>query len=529
MSWWWAIYAVAGAVPAAMTSERVEVAALLLAAHLVPLLVVMRAGRATGRAFALRVLAAPIVALAAAVGAAVVLGAHTAAAALGAFAWAVAAIAWLRSHARARLGAQAAEAATGVTWFVASVVGAAAAASAASLAGTWPAAVYTLVGLLVALAISAPVSTAGERIDDALAALRRTRRRRIASLARTVQRRFAGTGADVADRAAVAVDEITAIAASAPDRADAALAALAEIAAALVEEAKAPGALVRVLAAEHRIGGGDRLCWRLRRAGASPVELAAALRVVLPSVRASGEAEAAAREAVTALLDPPRRLRRAAEIVRRALHNRFKHGRAPAAGHTADATAPLTADAARGLEADLSELARCMRADLFASDRAALAAAAVEPVGHAAAAAAVEAGLTALAGLLWIDVAPAIEAATAALAGDRRLEVELSPEVLILAAPLPLRPLRDALDNLLWNAMQASRVRVHVRGRVRAGHLEIDVGDDGPGLDAAGLERARARGGGLTIASLAAEQAGGELALAPAPDGGGVRLRLPLV
>jgi histidine kinase/DNA gyrase B/HSP90-like ATPase len=520
MGWGWAAYAVAGALAAGLPQPRAEVTAALLLAQLVPLAVVAGTRAAHGRALALRLAAAAALALAGALGASLVVGGSRPAAELGACAWVVAALAGIRRGQRRRPGAPP-RPGDGVTWLVASVVGAAAAASAVSVAGTIPAAAYTLAGLLVAVAGRTPLRSAAERIDDSLADFRRIRRRRVGSLARTVRRRLAGGEADPGERAMAAAAEIEAAVAASPERAAAGRRALGELATALVDDGAAPDALVRVLTAERTLGGDAPLLDRLRRAGAPPAERAAAVRAYLAGP-GPGQLEAAAREALGLLAGGAHGLRRAGEIVRRALHNRFKHGRMPAG----DPTAPLTAAAARGLADDLAELGRRLAADPFAADRATLAAAG--DAGRPAAAAGIEPVLVAFAALLWVDMAPALEAAAADLPGAGRVELDLAPEVLSLAAPLPLRTLRDAVDNLLWNAAEAARSSVRVRARVRAGELVIDVGDDGPGLDADTLARARARGGGLTIAARAAAELGGELGLVPASEGGGVRLRVPL-
>lgn len=98
-----------------------------------------------------------------------------------------------------------------------------------------------------------------------------------------------------------------------------------------------------------------------------------------------------------------------------------------------------------------------------------------------------------------------------------------------LAIGDPLR-IAQACSNLIGNAAEhgGNEVRVIVRG------TRIEVADDGPGLPApvgvltttARARRGR-RGHGLAIAAAIAEQHGGRLAAAPAPQGARLVLELP--
>ena len=103
----------------------------------------------------------------------------------------------------------------------------------------------------------------------------------------------------------------------------------------------------------------------------------------------------------------------------------------------------------------------------------------------------------------------------------------------------PLRA-RQALGNLIDNALRHGAGDVGLAARARDGTLEIDVGDGGPGFPAELAPRAferfargnaaRTRGGaglGLAIVSAIAQAHGGSVEIVP--DGGGrVRISLPL-
>jgi signal transduction histidine kinase len=72
--------------------------------------------------------------------------------------------------------------------------------------------------------------------------------------------------------------------------------------------------------------------------------------------------------------------------------------------------------------------------------------------------------------------------------------------------------IRQALDNLIDNAVRHARHRVAVRGAVEDGRLRIEVADDGPGFDAdhADAFEPFALGGlGLSIVRTVAEAHGG--------------------
>ncbi|SPC05834.1 Signal transduction histidine kinase (fragment) [Cupriavidus oxalaticus] len=97
----------------------------------------------------------------------------------------------------------------------------------------------------------------------------------------------------------------------------------------------------------------------------------------------------------------------------------------------------------------------------------------------------------------------------------------------------------EMLGNLLDNACQWARTRVHITLREAGGELEILVEDDGPGMPPEVRELAAARFGrldeaaagsglGLAIVTEIAAMYEGSLALATSPLGGlSARLRLP--
>lgn len=109
------------------------------------------------------------------------------------------------------------------------------------------------------------------------------------------------------------------------------------------------------------------------------------------------------------------------------------------------------------------------------------------------------------------------------------------PDVTVLA---DAGRLRQVLANLLQNAAQAGARSVAVRGRVGNGRVDVEVRDDGPGIDTAARDRlfepfvsgrARGAGLGLAIARRLVERHGGTLALADAgPPGAAFALTLPL-
>lgn len=127
----------------------------------------------------------------------------------------------------------------------------------------------------------------------------------------------------------------------------------------------------------------------------------------------------------------------------------------------------------------------------------------------------------------------------AAKARGQRIELELS------SAPAHGDPaaLRLATSNLLRNAIRYTPEggRIWVRSAVLDGHPTLEVSDDGPGVDAADLERLRrpfqrghglqaiqGSGLGLALVDAIAEQHDGQLELGRAPEGGlRAAIRLP--
>jgi PAS domain S-box-containing protein len=100
----------------------------------------------------------------------------------------------------------------------------------------------------------------------------------------------------------------------------------------------------------------------------------------------------------------------------------------------------------------------------------------------------------------------------------------LDPDLEVLV----FRVVQEALANV---ASHAGARRVRLRGRLRDGALEVEVGDDGVGFDQAeARERAMATGHlGLRSMAERLEAAGGELTIDAEPGHGArVRLRLPL-
>ena len=117
------------------------------------------------------------------------------------------------------------------------------------------------------------------------------------------------------------------------------------------------------------------------------------------------------------------------------------------------------------------------------------------------------------------------------------VSVDVSLPILSVAAD-PGR-LRQVFANLFANAAQAGATRIHVVGRAKGASAEIDVRDDGPGIDAALRDRlfdpfATGRkdgtGLGLAICRKIVEAHGGELDVLPGEGGGTTfRMRVPLV
>ena len=102
----------------------------------------------------------------------------------------------------------------------------------------------------------------------------------------------------------------------------------------------------------------------------------------------------------------------------------------------------------------------------------------------------------------------------------------------------PLRA-RQALDNLLDNALRHARAEVAVEGRAEEGLVVLTVGDDGPGFSPAALDaafqpfnhaatHAGGAGLGLALARAVAEAHGGTAVARNRPEGGAeVEIRLP--
>jgi signal transduction histidine kinase len=99
--------------------------------------------------------------------------------------------------------------------------------------------------------------------------------------------------------------------------------------------------------------------------------------------------------------------------------------------------------------------------------------------------------------------------------------------------------LRDAVSNLLLNALQASRAggRVRLAARAEGGGLSVSVTDEGPGVPAEQRGRIwepffttkqRGTGLGLAIVRKRIEEAGGDARLAPSKPGEGARFELTL-
>lgn len=118
----------------------------------------------------------------------------------------------------------------------------------------------------------------------------------------------------------------------------------------------------------------------------------------------------------------------------------------------------------------------------------------------------------------------------------RRIDVDAPADAPVFADPLRLR---QALSNLLDNALRHGSGNIVLAARPADGGVEIEVGDEGPGFPAALAERAferfargdeaRSRGGaglGLAIVRSIAEAHGGTATIVSGP-GSRVRLSLP--
>jgi signal transduction histidine kinase len=131
-------------------------------------------------------------------------------------------------------------------------------------------------------------------------------------------------------------------------------------------------------------------------------------------------------------------------------------------------------------------------------------------------------------GRLIADAAPAWRAFAAQRGGTLTVE----PEAAHVSGD-PLR-LAQACANLVANAIEHGGGRVHIRASAAAGHVRVEVSDDGPGLPApvpallaAARNRRSHRGHGLAIASAIARSHGGRLTSAPSHVGARLVLELP--
>ena len=118
----------------------------------------------------------------------------------------------------------------------------------------------------------------------------------------------------------------------------------------------------------------------------------------------------------------------------------------------------------------------------------------------------------------------------------RRIEVDAPDDLTLHADP---QRMRQALGNLVDNALRHGDGEVALSARAVDGSVAIDVADQGPGFDgdiaSRAFERftrgdsARTRGGsglGMAIVQVVAEAHGGSAEIAPGP-GATVRITLP--
>jgi signal transduction histidine kinase len=147
-------------------------------------------------------------------------------------------------------------------------------------------------------------------------------------------------------------------------------------------------------------------------------------------------------------------------------------------------------------------------------------------------------------GALLDDAAEAWRPLARAFGAELAVE-PLRGRALVRADPVRLT---QACGNLVANAVEHGASPVHVRGRVLAGHVRVEVHDAGPGLpgpvrelvDGSGRGRtwgrmprssrrfsAAPRGRGLAIAARIAERHGGRLAAGPSAAGACLVLELP--
>jgi signal transduction histidine kinase len=126
-------------------------------------------------------------------------------------------------------------------------------------------------------------------------------------------------------------------------------------------------------------------------------------------------------------------------------------------------------------------------------------------------------------------------------ANERQVKFELNVSADIELDGVQAASVRDALSNLVLNALQATPAqgRVKVEVYVEAGQIVFAVNDGGPGIASEPRERIwepffttkqRGTGLGLAIVRKRMEEAGGSARLAPSRNGSGARfeLRLPL-
>lgn len=113
-----------------------------------------------------------------------------------------------------------------------------------------------------------------------------------------------------------------------------------------------------------------------------------------------------------------------------------------------------------------------------------------------------------------------------AQAEGRRLRMRWEGEPVAVRAD-PAR-LAQAFHNLLANALEHGSGTVELRGRAVDGHALVEVRDAGPSGGGQGTSSGRRRGRGLAIASRAAEEAGGRVALERDSQGTVAVVELPL-
>jgi signal transduction histidine kinase len=141
-----------------------------------------------------------------------------------------------------------------------------------------------------------------------------------------------------------------------------------------------------------------------------------------------------------------------------------------------------------------------------------------------------------------LDARAALEGARARVADradarGRAIRVEAPAGLVVTADPLRLR---QALGNLVDNALRHGDGEVVLSARAAGDGVEIDVADSGPGVAPAIGDRAferftrddtargeRGAGLGLAIVRAIAEAHGGRAAIVPAPRGARVRVSLP--